>query len=106
MKKKAESRLRPFFQAELSEEKLNKMIQALSPTDLGEIKNLIGVKITEMEGEFLDLRKRLELAECPSKIMEERLSDGKKTIAAVAAIKTKFEHVFQERKQKKQEILS
>lgn len=106
MKKKAELRLQPFFQADLTEEKLGEMISALSPTDLGEIKNLIGIKIKEMEGEFSELRKRLELAECSSKIMEERLSDGKKTIAAVEAVQKKFNDVFLERKQKKQEILS
>lgn len=107
MKKKAESRLKPFFQANLTEEKLGEMISALSPTDLGEIRNLIGLKIREMEEELLDLRKRLEQAECLPKILNERLSNGRNCIAAVEAVQKKFNNVFQERKQKKQEkILS
>jgi len=101
MKKKAENRLRPFLENGISADELEKKIQALSPGDLGEIKQLLLLKIREMEEELGVLKKHLEQAKCSKIIMDDRLSSGQSAINELRRRWHVFNNVFEERQKSK-----
>jgi len=101
MKKKAEERISPFMKGNLSNDELEEVVRALSPQDLGEIKELFLLKIKEMESNQEALKKRLKRAECPEKIIKERLALTEANINEVRRCWHIFNNIFEERKSKK-----
>jgi len=97
MKKKAAERLKPFFSNGLSEMECEKLINQLSPQDLGEIRNLINIKIKEMRANQNEMVKRLNVAECNPEVLQARISDSERSIEAVKETASLFQKVFEKR---------
>ncbi len=98
MKKKAAERLKPYFSHGLTEIECERMINQLNPQDLGELRNLINIKIKEMRVNQQDMVKRLSGAECSPEVLRVRISDSEKSISAVQEILSLFDKVFEKRK--------
>ncbi|MDD3285019.1 MAG: hypothetical protein PHG95_00020 [Patescibacteria group bacterium] len=106
MRKKAEDRIEPFLEYDLTNDELEKAVKNLSPQNLGEIRQLVFLKIQEMKEEDQKiLKKRLEQAECSEKIINEHLAFHETLIQKVRDRWEIFNNIFEERKQKKQQAL-
>ncbi len=98
MKKKAAERLKPFFSNGLTAVECERMINQLNPQDLGELRNLINIKIKEMQVTQGEMVKRLSGAECHPEVLRVRISDSERSITAVQEIASLFDKVFEKRK--------
>lgn len=97
MKKKTMQKIIPFLQA--SPSALGQMIDRLTPQELGETRNLLKIRLQEMQLEFTEIEEKIEKYSQASK--EYLLGVARERITKVENVVKIFDTVFTARKEQK-----
>lgn len=97
MKKKVMQKIIPFLQANPSA--LGQMIDRLTPQELGETRNLLKIRLQEMQLEFTEIEEKIEKYSQASK--EYLLGVARERITKVENVIKMFDTVFTARKEQK-----
>lgn len=101
MNKKAEQRLRPFMDLRLSKNNFKKKVEDLSPQDLGEIKNLLLIKIQEIKDNIVNLKSKLEKSDCSQEFINHQMLRTKHNLTALKQRQDIFDNTFKKRRRKR-----